>query len=397
VIVAVMDVTEHNALQAQMRQSQKLESIGTLAGGIAHDFNNILAAILGFAELAHQVTGGNSEARQYLDNISGAGRRAADLVTQILAFSRGVDPARAPLKVMDVVTEAITLLRATIPASIEFDLQLTDNLPLVLANSSQLHQIVMNLGINAAQAMGDEAGTLSISLTAGEIDDLHASSLADIRPGTFICLRMTDTGCGMDAGTLQRAFEPFFTTKALGQGTGLGLSVVHGIVHSCDGTIRLNSKVGLGTTVEIFLPAIALGAEAQATPVESVRRGHGERILLVDDVESLVVMGESMLRQLGYSAEGESHGLRALARIEQDPNYFQLVMTDQTMPGLSGLEFAARVRAIRPDLPVVLTTGYSTSITKERIQACGVREILAKPYTAAELAAVVHRQLQSRI
>lgn len=395
VIVAVMDVTERNALQERLRQSQKLEAIGTLAGGIAHDFNNILTGILGFSELARQVTGGNDEVHEHLNQINRAGRRAADLVTQIVAFSRSGGTVRAPLQLREVVNEAIKLLRATIPASIEFDLQLSDNLPMVLANGSQLHQIVVNLGINAAHAMRDQAGKLSVSLTACEVDDQQASSLPDIRPGTHVCLRISDTGCGMDAATLQRAFEPYFTTKPQGQGTGLGLSVVHGIVHSHQGAIRLSSQVGLGTTVEIFLPATALVPKAKDESAESMRPGHGERILLVDDVESLVVMGEMILRQLGYTPEGESQALQALARIEQDPHHFQLVITDQTMPGMSGLEFAARVRAIRPDLPIVLTSGFSMAITQESLRTTGVREILAKPYTADELAAAVQRQLQN--
>jgi PAS domain S-box-containing protein len=394
VIAAFMDITERNALQERLRQSQKLEAIGTLAGGIAHDFNNILTGILGFAELARQVTDDNSEVRQYVDHISDAGRRAADLVTQILAFSRAGGLARTPIQMRDVVTEAMKLLRVTIPASIAFDIKLAENLPMVLANGSQLHQIVMNLGINAAYAMGDKAGTLSVSLASCELDDLQASSLSDIGPGTYVCLRVADTGCGMDAATLQRAFEPFFTTKAQGQGTGLGLSVIHGIVHSHHGTIRLSSELGLGTTVEIFLPAAAIEPRAELESAESVRPGHGERILLVDDVESLAMMGGIVLRQLGYVVESESHALQALTRIEQDPHYFQLVVTDQTMPRLSGLDFAARVRAIRPDLPIVLTSGLSMTLTPERIQASGVREILTKPYTGDELAAAVRRQLQ---
>lgn len=391
---SVVDITERNALQERLRHSQKLEAIGTLAGGIAHDFNNILAGVLGFAELARQVTDDNSEVRQYLDHISDAGRRAANLVTQILAFSRAGGLARTPIQMREVVTEAMKLLRVTMPASIAIDIQLAENLPMVLANGSQLHQILMNLGINAAQAIGDKAGTLSVSLAACEVDGLQASTLSDIGPGTYVCLRVADTGCGMDAATLQRAFEPFYTTKAQGQGTGLGLSIIHGIVHSHHGAIRLSSELRVGTTVEIFLPATAIEPRAEVESAESVRPGHGERILLLDDVESLVMMGEIILRQLGYVVETESDALQALTRIEQDPHYFQLVVTDQTMPRLSGLDFAARVRAIRPDLPIVLTSGLSMALSPERIQASGVREILAKPYTGDELAAAVRRQLQ---
>jgi PAS domain S-box-containing protein len=393
VVVAVMDITERNALQQQLRQSQKLEAIGTLAGGIAHDFNNILTGILGFTELSRQVTDGNDEVHEYLDQIKRAGRRAADLVTQIVAFSRSDGTARTPLQMREVVVEAIELLRATIPASIEFDLQLSDDLPMVLANGSQLHQVVVNLGINAAHAMLGRAGKLGVTLAACEIDEQQASALPDMRPGTHVSLRITDTGCGMDDATLQRAFEPFFTTKAPGEGSGLGLSVIHGIVRSHHGAIRLISQVGRGTTVEIFLPATALEPKINLESAESTQSGHGERVLLVDDVESLVTMGKMILRQLGYAPEGESEALRALARIEQDPHHFELVVTDQTMPGMSGLDFAARVRQMRPDLPVVLTSGFSAAISRDQLQAAGVREILAKPYTADDLAAAVHRQL----
>lgn len=390
-----LDITERKALQEQLRQSQKLEAIGTLAGGIAHDFNNILSGILGFTALARQASDGNDQLRNYLEHIERAGRRAVELVTQILAFSRTSSPAQAPLQLRNVVSEAANLLRAAIPSSVEFDIRLDTDVPAVLGNASQLHQVVMNLGTNAWHAMREQPGRLRILLQRCEIDATQAALLSDISPGTFVHLTVADTGCGMDAATSARVFDPFFTTKARGEGTGLGLSVVHGIVLSHNGAIRLHSEVGHGTTVEIFLPAIVAEPQPDKGVAHPVQRGHGERILFVDDEEALVSLGGLMLQRLGYIAVTESRVLQALARLENDPQYFQLVVTDHSMPGLTGLDFAARIHALRPDLPILLTSGYSAALTAERIKAAGVREVLSKPYTEAELAAAIHRQLTS--
>ena len=385
------DFTDKKQLEEKFLQTQRMEAIGTLAGGIAHDFNNILSGIVGYNSLARQAATGNAELLDYLDEIGRAGSRAADLVRQILAFSRTDNQALVPLQLRHIIAEAVQLLRAAIPSTIEFQVNLSSNMPAVLGNATQLHQVVMNLGTNASHAMGDHPGQLGFSLEACMVDESLARLLLDISPGPFVRLSVSDTGCGIDAATQLRVFEPFFTTKAPGEGTGLGLSVVHGIVRNHQGAIRLISEVGRGTTFEIYLPAIA------ATPLPAhdesgvIPRGHGERILFVDDEIPIVRLGENMLRQFGYVVEGENQVLQALARLEAHPSYFQLVITDQTMPGLSGLEFAERIHALRADLPVVLASGYSVALLPQRIQSAGIREVLAKPYSIATLAAAAQR------
>lgn len=392
VIVAVMDVTERNQLQNQLRQSQKLEAIGTLAGGIAHDFNNILAGILGFTALAQQQDASSEEVHTYLNHIDRAAKRAAALVTQILSFSRTSSPLQMPLQMKTVVEEVVSLLRATLPTSIHLELQMPSHLPAVLGNASQLHQVLMNLGTNAAQAMNYQSGSVRFQLATRDVDDTQAR-LLDIDAGSYVQLTVADTGCGMDAVTLERAFEPFFTTKTNDKGTGLGLSVVHGIIRSHKGAIHLISEVGTGTTVEVLLPIIAAEPLVNEPSSALIQHGHGERILFVDDEEQLVLLGERMLRRTGYKVEGAQHVVQALARLEAEPNYFQLVVTDQTMPGMTGLQFAARIHATLPNLPVVLATGNLTALTVEEAHRVGVVEILPKPYSLAELAAVVHRHL----
>ncbi len=388
------DFTEQKLLEEKFLQSQRLEAIGTLAGGIAHDFNNILSGIVGFNSLARQAATGNAELLDYLDEISRAGNRAADLVRQILAFSRTETEALVPIQLRHIIAEAVQLLRASLPSTIQFEISLASNMPAVLANATQLHQVVMNLGTNASHAMRDRPGQLRVQLDSCLLDDAAIRGMPELAPGPFLRLTVSDTGCGMDAATQQRVFEPFFTTKEPGEGTGLGLSVVHGIIRRHHGAIRLTSEVGQGSAFEIYLPAIP------ATPVKNshepglIPRGQGERILFVDDERAIVRLGERMLHQYGYVVESQYAVLEALARVEQEPQAFQLVITDQTMPGMTGLEFAERIRAVRADLPVVLTSGYSSSLNPEQVQLAGVREILSKPYTASMLAEVVHRNLQ---
>ena len=387
------DITDRKQLEGKFLQAQRMEAIGTLAGGIAHDFNNILAGIVGFNSLARQAASGNAELLEFLDEIGRAGSRATDLVRQILAFSRVGDQIMVPVQLRHIIAEAVQLLRAAIPASISFNVRLSSNLPAVLGNATQLHQVVMNLGTNAWHAMRDRPGQLSVSLEECTLDEAQTGVLPGLSPGHFLRLSVSDTGCGMDATIQARVFEPFFTTKAPGEGTGLGLSVVHGIVRSHQGAIRLSSEVGRGTTFDVYLPAISAPPQQASVDPGLIPRGRGERILFVDDELPIVRLGEQMLRQFGYAAEGESRVWEALARLEREPDAYRLVITDQTMPGLTGLEFAARIHALRPDLPIVLASGYGIELTPERIHAAGVREVLAKPYTLTTLAAIVHRHL----
>ena len=397
----MLDVTATRELEQQLRQSQKLEAIGTLAGGIAHDFNNILSAIYGFTALARQAaTDGNSvELMSHLDEIGRGGRRAADLVRQILAFSRtrGSDLAMVTVRPDRLVREAINLLRATSPSTIEFVVEMEDELPVIHGSASQLHQIVMNLGTNSIHAMKGRTGILRVALDVCDVDQEFARTLSGVKAGRFLRLTISDTGTGMAPSVQQRIFEPFYTTKGPSEGTGLGLSVVHGIVTNHRGAIRLTSEVGRGTSFEVYLP-VALGpfVEEKGTGpsrIEEIASGHGERIILVDDEPTVARAGEITLGRLGYRAASETNVLAALARIEQEPQGYDLVITDQTMPIMTGLEFAHRVRSLRADLPVVIASGYSDSLTPDALKSAGVNEVLAKPYTLEGLADMVRRNL----
>ncbi len=390
-----ISLQEKALVEDQLRQSQKLEALGTLAGGIAHDFNNILAGISGFNSLAHQAVGNPAELLDYLGEIDRASQRAAKLIQQILAFSRADNHTLVPTQIRHIVAEAVQLLRATLPSSIVFNVSLATDLPPVLGNATQLHQVVMNLGANAGYAMRENGGSLGLRLESTRVEDPVAAGMPELPPGPCVQLTVSDTGCGMDGHTMRRVFDPFFTTKSPGEGTGLGLSVLHGIVRTHHGAIRLTSELGQGTTFTIILPAIVTETIAVETAPATIPLGQGQRILFVDDEEILTRLGALLLRQLGYVAESESSVRKALTRLERDPQAFDLVLTDQTMPDMSGLEFATRLHTLRPDLPVLIASGYSIKLTPQQIQAAGVKEVLAKPYTKESLAAAIHRQLKN--
>ena len=386
---------ERLKLELQLRQSQKLEAVGTLASGIAHDFNNILAGIYGFTGLAREAAGENAELAGYLNEIGLASKRAADLVRQILTFSRTRhdEDSVEPVHLEAIVGEVTTLLRAAGPRTIDFVKTIEPGLPPIHGNVSQLHQVVMNLGTNALQAMGSDPGQLTIRVESVAIDEELSTLLQDVPIGPAIRLTVSDTGCGMDPRTLERAFEPFFTTKAPGEGTGLGLSVVHGIVRSHRGGLRVRSEVGHGTSFEVFLPVTFKAERSTPSDVTSIPRGSGERILFVDDEERIARSSKLVLNQLGYNAEADTQVLSALARVKRDPTYFRLVISDQTMPYMTGLEFAARVRMANPDIPVLLTSGHSAALTPSALATAGVSGLLSKPFTVEMLASVVSRTL----
>lgn len=389
------DITESRLIELQLRQSQRLEAIGTLTGGIAHDFNNILAGIIGFTALAQQVADTDSELASYLAQIDKASRRAADLVSQILTFSRARGPELELVNMNELTSEAIKLLRAAIPSSIEFETYAVDDLPRVRGNASQLHQVIMNLATNAWQAMRDQKGQLQISLDLCDVDEAQSRLLSNIAPGQYVRLAVQDNGCGMDSETMERAFEPFFTTKPAGQGTGLGLSVVHGIVRNHRGAVRIVSEVNCGTLMEVFLPAQPQSEVTEpATASKTITiSGTGRRILFVDDEPALVQLGEHMLAALGYQVEAYQDATAALAIFRQQPGRYDLVMTDQTMPHMPGLEFAAAVHAIYPAVPVILVSGYTAGIPSDAARAAGVVTVLDKPYSRETLAAALERYL----
>ncbi len=387
------DITDRRQLEEQFRQAQKMEAIGTLAGGIAHDFNNILAAIFGYTELAKLRVAGDPVTSEHLAAVLQAGLRARALVRQILTFSRQQVQQRHAVQLSPVVAEPLKLLRATIPTDIDFELSLPTGLPDVLADPTQIHQIVMNLCTNAAHAMRAGPGRLVVRLENFAVDRALAESNPALRPGPYVRLSVSDTGQGMDRATLTRIYEPFFTTKGPGEGTGLGLSVVHGIMQSHEGAVTVYSQPDEGTTFHLYFPATGAKAAELAVPAADIPTGHGQRILFVDDEKPLALLGQKMLEQLGYAVQSSSSVAEALALVKANPSAFDLVITDQTMPGMSGTNFARQLLVLRPDLPVVLSTGYSASLTDQYIRSMGLRDLLFKPHTLQALGVAVHRAL----
>ena len=380
---------ERLQLADQFRQAQKMEAIGTLAGGIAHDFNNVLAAINGYTELAKWETADNPVVSEYLSAVLQGSKRATDLVRQILAFSRRQELERKPLKLRTVLEEALKLLRATIPSTVEFDISLDAQAPTVMADATQVHQVVMNLCTNAAHAMKDRPGRLTVRLEKCEVDAELAASHPGLRPGVYARLSVGDTGHGMDQATQSRIFEPFFTTKPPGEGTGLGLAVVHGIMQSHDGVVSLHSRLGEGTTFQLYFPAHVLPDENAAPRSANIPRGNGQRILFVDDEPLLSAVGKLILERLGYSVDARTHAPDALNAVRDQPKAYDLVITDYMMPALTGIALAEQIQTIRPDLPVILTTGYSATLTAESVEAMGIKKLLLKPLAVDALGLAV--------
>ncbi|MBI5799786.1 MAG: PAS domain S-box protein [Verrucomicrobia bacterium] len=387
-----VDITEHKQMEEQLRQSQKMEAIGLLAGGIAHDFNNILGAILGNVELIRLMPENDPGRQESLDAILSASQRAADLVKQILAFSRRHEQEREPIQLQIVIREALKLLRATVPAEIVFKTNLARTRT-VLADASQIHQIVMNLCTNAAHAMKDRPGVLQVELSEMELDADFARTHTDISPGRYVRLEVTDTGSGMDRATVARMFEPFFTTKAPGEGTGLGLSVVHGIVKSHDGAITVQSEPGVGTTFHLYFPAFEVEAAEPVGESSPLPCGNGEHILFVDDEEPLARLGETILKRLNYRVTAITNSTEALALFLEKPDQFDLVITDLNMPVMNGVNFARQLLLIRPQVAIILTTGYSATLTPEVAREMGFRTMLPKPSNFRILGETVQRVL----
>jgi PAS domain S-box-containing protein len=400
----VTDITErHQAeskralLEAQLRESQKMEAIGTLAGGIAHDFNNILAVILGNVSLTQQQLDEAHHAAQHLGQIEMAGVRARSLVQKILAFSRMQPHALVTQPIRPLVEESIELLRSTLPASVELDVQL-GNAPLIVsADATQVQQILLNLCTNAWHALDGSAGRITIGLDAAELDAVATELLGvELMPGRYAHLWVRDTGSGMDAATRARVFEPFFTTKRIGQGTGLGLSVVHGIVSAHHGAITVDSTPGRGSTFHLYFPLLAAAGAVRAEPAleRLAPAGRGEHVLYVDDDQPILLMVEALLKRLGYRVTTVEHPREALQRVRDDPLGFDVVVTDFNMPELNGLELAAELAALRPGLPVAISSGFVSDELRNAARDHGVRALLQKEYTLEQLPQLVHHLLR---
>ena len=384
-VVIRNDVTYLAQLERQLSQAQKMESLGTLAGGIAHDFNNILGAIYGYGELLSLDMESDSTSQDDLRGLLTAAERAAELVSQILTFSRQGEELKKAFALESVVQEALSLLRATLPSTIEIKAEIEGENCTVLGVRHQVHQVLLNLGTNAAHAMGESGGILEVSLRPTELSEEAASGRGLSHGGPYLLLRVRDTGEGMDQKVMDRIFDPFFTTKEVGKGTGLGLSVVHGTVSSHGGGIWVESESGVGTTFEILLPC----ADPREVVVEEQEGppppGSGQRILVVDDEPMLASLAEQILRGLGYEVERFTESEEALARILGDSREIDALVTDQTMPHLTGLELARKARDVRPDLPILLTTGYSENLSPERLEGAGVNQVLLKPHSRGDL------------
>ena len=394
------DVTERKQaerlktqLELQLRQAQKMEALGTLAGGIAHDFNNILGAIVGYSELARMDALAHPEILESLEQVTRASARAKDLVQQILAFSRQSQQERKPVRLLPIIKECLKLLRSTLPATIEIVADFPAESPVVMADPIQIHQVVMNLCTNAAHAMQGKAGRLSVGLELYLVDEVFARQHPKLRPGAYARLVVGDTGHGMNAETIKRIFDPFFTTKAPGEGTGLGLAVVHGIVEDHQGAILVASQPDMGTTFRILFPTHEAREPESEIPRTVIPRGNGEHILFVDDEPALCRVAQRLLQSWGYRVTTYLSASEALAGFAAQPEAFALVITDLSMPGMTGVDLAAKLLRIRADVPVILASGFVGAGTSEMATAVGIREILAKPVAPALWGDVIDRVL----
>jgi signal transduction histidine kinase/CheY-like chemotaxis protein len=379
--------------ERQLQQVLKIQAIGTLAGGIAHDFNNILFPIVGYTELTMDEVPADSVAHNNLEEILKAANRAKDLVQQILTFSRQSGQERKPVKVQSVIKEALKLLRASIPASIDINHKIDDDCHPVMGDATQIHQVIMNLCTNAYQAMQEKGGTLEVKLSEVDVGYDETIEKIGMQPGRHLQLRVIDEGCGMDAAVLERIFEPYYTTKEQGKGTGLGLSVIHGIVKNHRGDITVTSSPGKGTTFKVYLPIIEDGdIAAQFEPSIETAKGN-ERILLIDDEEQIVSMEQQMLENLGYEVTARTDSTEALKEFSEKPQNFDLVITDMTMPHITGDELAQKLLDIKPDIPVILCTGFNEDITEEKALAMGIQKFVMKPVIKNDLASTIRTVL----
>ncbi|MDD5758406.1 MAG: response regulator [Desulfobulbaceae bacterium] len=382
---------DQRILEEQLRQAQKMESIGTLAGGIAHDFNNILSAIVGYTDLAMMRSKENTVIQDDLSQVRKASMRAADLVRQILTFSRREPKELQPLQISLVIKEAMKLLRASIPSTIAIHQEISSEAT-VLADPTQIHQLIMNLCTNAFHSMADHGGTLSVSLSETELGQ-NTSAHDTLPPGRYVNLTVSDTGHGMEQATVSKIFEPYFTTKESGKGTGLGLAVVHGIVEGHHGRITVESQTGCGTTFIVSLPVATMQPSRPSVSAQPLSSTNHERIMVVEDDESIRDLTRQFLAEAGYQVDLFSNGTEAWQALSQNPTEWQLLFTDQTMPGMTGEQLAAKVKALSPQIPVILASGYVPNIKTILTPKTGVSAYIQKPVDRDTLLSTVAKAL----
>jgi PAS domain S-box-containing protein len=395
VFAAARDIADLKQLEAQLRQAQKMEALGTLTGGIAHDFNNVLAAIIGFAEPARDKLNEGSREKRHLQRVFEAGLRGRELVKQMLTFSRQTEQEKKPLQLSSIVKETIKLLRASIPATISIRTDVRSESGLIFADPTQIQQVLMNLCVNATHAMQERGGVLHVELSDFSVSESNGNPHG-IKPGLYMRLIVSDTGTGISPDIVDRIFDPFFTTKEQGEGTGLGLSVVHGIVKQHASYITVESESGKGATFTVYLPKIAEKPKTDALPEETIPTGH-ERILFIDDEEALVEMGEAILTDLGHEVLSRTSSREALALFRLDPAQFDLVITDQTMPEFTGIQLAKEITAIRSDIPIILCTGFGHRVDADTAGAAGIKALSMKPLTKREIAKTIRKVLDEQV
>ena len=401
----VQDITERRRAEAdlranerQLRQAEKMEAIGSLASGIAHDFNNILTPIVGYAELTMRTAKDNPAVKKCMSGIIKASGRAKELISQILTHCREADDVDEqdlhPVIITPIIKEVLVLQKKSLAEKVQLKRILKAEHDTILGNATKIHQVLMNICTNAGHAMKDcDECLLEISATNFVIDRRTRSKYPELEPGRYLRITIRDTGTGMDEQTAERVFEPFFTTKKKGEGTGMGLSVVQGIVRSFRGIITLDTAPGEGSTFTIVFPTVDKPVPVQAAPTDQPLPTGTERIIVVDDEEDILDMTKRTLESLGYSAVTAASAIQALAIFRQDPNKFDLVVTDQVMPVMSGEDLSKELLELRPDIPIILVTGFPDNFTEEKAKEIGIREFLLKPIASAELATAIRRHL----
>ena len=391
-IAVVEDITERKLLESQLQQTHKMQAIGTLAGGIAHDFNNILGIIVGNTEIAMMDVPEPNAIRHNLEEVRKACIRARDLVRQILAFSRQSKQELNPLRLSPIIKESLKLLRSSIPSTIEIRQNISNKSDTINGDPTQINQILLNLCTNAAHAMRAKGGMLEVRLEDAELTEKAAAKYHDLKPGKYIRLIVSDTGHGIKPGIIDRIFDPYFTTKKVGEGTGIGLAVAHGIIENHGGAISVKSKPGEGATFYVFLPSTVIEAEVEFETMEEIPRGN-ERILFVDDEKAMVDAIQPMLERLGYKVTARTNSVEALEAFRNNPDMFDLVITDQTMPDMTGKDLAGELIQMMPDIPIILCTGFSEMMDEDVARGVGIKAFAMKPLVMGELAKTIREVL----